>query len=100
MPGSPRNERDPRQLSLFDAATPALAPRVLVPGAHGDPDVRERDLFKRLSRLLDRPLGTLKIHDNTRTILSFRPEGRASARLELRLHRSFLWAPQEVLEAV
>src|SRR6185295_5416203 len=93
MPGK---ARDSRQMSLFDASTPALLGSV----GSGGTDIRERDLFRRLSRLLDRELGTLKLHDNQRTILSFKPEGQASARLELRLHRSFLWAPKEVLEAV
>src|SRR6185295_13965439 len=89
MPGK---ARDSRQMSLFDASTPALLGSV----GPGVGDVRERDLLRRL----DRELGTLKLHDNQRTILSFKPEGQASARLELRLHRSFLWAPKEVLEAV
>src|SRR5262245_55992271 len=92
--------RDPRQMSLFDAATPALerGARTAATGTVGD--LRERDLFRRLSRLLDRRLGTLKLTDNRRTILSYKPESQAPARYELRLHRSFLWAPEEVLQAV
>ncbi len=112
-----RKDRDPRQMPLFDASTPTLAPGLKsreggrcaapVPAAGTSPaagtqltDLRERDLFRHLSRLLDRRLSTLKLTDNQRTILSFRPEGPAPARFQIRLHRSFLWAPEEVLKAV
>ena len=112
-----RKDRDPRQMPLFDASTPTLAPSLKsrdggraaapAPAAVTSPtagtqlnDLRERDLFRHLSRLLDRRLSTLKLTDNQRTILSFRPEGPAPARFQIRLHRSFLWAPEEVLRAV
>ncbi|HXU33980.1 MAG TPA: hypothetical protein VN851_25690 [Thermoanaerobaculia bacterium] len=108
-----RKDRDPRQMPLFDASTPSLpsraATRAARPASSVPPedsagrqltDLRERDLFRHLSRLLDRRLSTLKLTDNQRTILSFRPEGPAPARFQIRLHRSFLWAPEEVLKAV
>ncbi len=112
-----RKDRDPRQIPLFDASTPNLPSRAVTraarpPGRRANPappeetagrqltDLRERDLFRHLSRLLDRRLSTLKLTDNQRTILSFRPEGPAPARFQIRLHRSFLGAPEEVLQAV
>ncbi len=115
-----RKDRDPRQMSLFDPSTPSLSGRGKPPSegpardsdlgaaiaasdhaaARKLEDLRERDLFRHLSRLLDRRLSTLKLTDNQRTILSFRPEGAAPARFQIRLHRSFLWAPEEVLRAV
>ncbi|HEV7670268.1 MAG TPA: hypothetical protein VGS22_17255 [Thermoanaerobaculia bacterium] len=101
-------------MPLFDALTPSLPSRNKprsgsrtespAPTDSAAPsqltDLRERDLFRHLSRLLDRRLSTLKLTDNQRTILSFRPEGPAPARFQIRLHRSFLWAPEEVLKAV
>ena len=112
-----RKDRDPRQIPLFDASTPSLPSRGVTraarpatraaspvppenPAGQQPTDLRERDLFRHLSRLLDRRLSTLKLTDNQRTILSFRPEGPAPARFQIRLHRSFLWAPEEVLQAV
>ncbi len=108
----PPKERDPRQMPLFDDSTPNLPPSSPKVRAATEPaggagtagqqlsDLRERDLFRHLSRLLDRRLSTLKLTDNQRTILSFRPLGPAPARFQIRLHRSFLWAPEEVLRAV
>ncbi len=57
-------------------------------------------MFRRLARLLHRPLAKLELTDNRTTILTAAPETRGSAALKLRLHRSFLWAPQEVLHAI
>ena len=102
MPHSSRTPRsqgsDPRQLSLFDRAesTPDFEPQ-FVPET---PDSREKTLFRSLARLLHRPLAKIELTDNRTTILTAAPEARGSAALKLRLHRSFLWAPHEVLQAI
>lgn len=87
----------PVQLPLFSEATPSLAessrPR-LVP----NPDAPRLELLRKLNRLAAGRLRSLTLTDNRRTILSVRPS--PPARLELRIHRSFLDAPEDVLRAV
>ena len=92
----------PVQLPLFGEATPALPdalparPR-LFPG----PDAHRLHLLRRLNRFASGRLSDLKLTDNRRTILTVRPAPAADrARLELRIHHSFLEAPEEVLRAV
>lgn len=94
----------PVQLPLFGEATPALPltrseasrPRLL-PG----PDAHRLQLLRRLNRFADGRLSNLKLTDNRRTILTVRPAPAADrSRLELRIHHSFLEAPEEVLRAV
>ena len=106
----PRNRRDDRrapvrllpnrpvQLPLFGEATPALQERPrLLPG----PDAHRLQLLRRLNRFASGRLSDLKLTDNRRTILTVRPAPAADrARLELRIHHSFLEAPEEVLRAV
>ncbi|HYH46176.1 MAG TPA: hypothetical protein VEG34_10865 [Thermoanaerobaculia bacterium] len=84
----------PVQLPLFGEATPALQAPRLLPG----PDAHRLHLLRRLNRFASGRLSDLKLTDNRRTILTVRPADRA--RLELRIHHSFLEAPEEVLRAV
>ncbi|MES1245108.1 MAG: hypothetical protein ABUT39_26120 [Acidobacteriota bacterium] len=87
--------RRPVQLELFAEPGPgeAVRPR-LVP----NPDAVRLELLRRLNRYADGRLRDLKLTDNRRTILSVRPAERA--RFELRIHHSFLEAPEEVVRAV
>jgi predicted metal-dependent hydrolase len=84
------------QLELFGESAPreAVRPR-LVP----NPDAYRLELLRRLNRYAAGRLRDLKLTDNRRTILSVRPASDR-ARLELRIHRSFLEAPEEVVRAV
>src|SRR5947199_2991090 len=90
---SSRSSVRPVQLELF-GGQPASAT-----GAAGRPP--RFDLLRRLNRLTGGRLRSLELTDNRRTILSVR-SGRVSNRapLELRIHRSFTEAPEEVLVAV
>ena len=106
----PRNRREgrrtpvrllpnrPVQLPLFGEATPSLPERPrLLPG----PDAHRLQLLRRLNRFASGRLCDLKLTDNRRTILTVRPAPAADrSRLELRIHHSFLEAPEEVLRAV
>ncbi|HET9228687.1 MAG TPA: hypothetical protein VFR31_18555 [Thermoanaerobaculia bacterium] len=92
----------PVQLPLFGEATPALPnqagnrPRLLT-----SPDAYRLELLRRLNRLSAGKLRSLTLTDNRRTILTVRPAPAADrARLELRIHHSFVEAPEEVLRAV
>jgi predicted metal-dependent hydrolase len=59
------------------------------------------DLLRRLNRLTGGRLRSLELTDNRRTILSVRSDRVINrAPLELRIHRSFTEAPEEVLAAV
>ncbi len=88
----------PVQLPLFGESTPSLPERPrLLPG----PDAYRLQLLRRLNRFASGRLSDLKLTDNRRTILTVRPAPAADrARLELRIHHSFLEAPEEVLRAV
>lgn len=87
----------PVQLPLFGEATPALPAHRLLPG----PDAHRLHLLRRLNRFASGRLSDLKLTDNRRTILTVRPAPAADrARLELRIHHSFVEAPEEVLRAV
>jgi predicted metal-dependent hydrolase len=95
--------RRPLQLELFGGAPPALPqgkqppPPAVVP----HPDASRLELQRALNRLTGGRLSSLILTDNRRTILSVQP-GRPGDRsqLTLRIHRSFLGAPPEVLQAV
>ncbi len=91
--------RSPVQLELFGAALaagPALRP-ALVPV----PAAPRFDLLRRLNRLTGGRLRSLELTDNQRTILTVRSDRVTNrAPLELRIHRSFTEAPEEVLAAV
>lgn len=95
----PRATRRPLQLELFaepvsrEAVRPRLVPNPL------NPDATRLELLRRLNRYAAGRLRDLKLTDNRRTILSVRP-ATDRARLELRIHRSFLEAPDEVVRAV
>ena len=72
--------------------------------AHGRPALRTPracELQRALNRLTGGRLSSLILTDNRRTILSVQP-GRPGDRtqLSLRIHRSFVGAPPEVLQAV
>ena len=115
-------QRRPLQLELFGSLAsgtgkekPPLRPSsragAASSGPHrvlplAGPDASRTDLFRRLNRLTHGRLRSLALTDNRRTILSVRP-GRArafghpgGAPLDLRIHRSFLAAGEEVLRAV
>jgi hypothetical protein len=92
--------RRPLQLELFgnlpSSGLEPSRPR-LVP----NPDAPRLELLRRLNRLAAGRLRSLTLTDNRRTILTVRPAPAADrTRLELRIHRSFLEAPDEVLRAV
>jgi predicted metal-dependent hydrolase len=93
----PRATRRPVQLELFgesSASREAVRPRLLP-----NPDAYRLELLRRLNRYAAGRLRDLKLTDNRRTILSVRP-ATDRARLELRIHRSFLEASEEVVRAV
>lgn len=71
------------------------------PVAVPSPEAQRLGLQRALNRLTGGRLTTLTLTDNRRTILTVRP-GRPGdrTRLALRIHRSFVDAPPEVLEAV
>jgi predicted metal-dependent hydrolase len=90
-----RAARRPVQLELFGATGGESArPRLIQ-----SPESIRLELLRRLNRYAAGRLRDLKLTDNRRTILSVRP-ATDRARLELRIHRSFLEAPEEVVRAV
>ncbi len=99
--GETRAARRPLQLELFGDGTPVRTPvrPTLLPAP--SPDAARLALLRRLNRLASGRLCSLTLTDNRRTILSVRP-GRPGDRtqLALRIHRSFLEAPEDVLRAV
>jgi hypothetical protein len=91
----------PVQLELFGfrpVPVPALPP---LPAGPADPNALRFHLLRKLNSLTGGRLRSLELTDNRRTILSVRA-GRIGGRapLELRIHRSFTEAPEEVLRAV
>jgi predicted metal-dependent hydrolase len=92
-----RSSRSPLQLELFGPQTPPPGPPALVPL----PKAPRFDLQRRLNRLTGGRLRSLELTDNRKIILSVR-SGRVGNRapLELRIHRSFTQAPEDVLQAV
>ncbi|HJX29714.1 MAG TPA: SprT-like domain-containing protein, partial [Thermoanaerobaculia bacterium] len=99
--------RKPLQLELFGGGHPTLpaearrGPRPTVVPSPPNPDAPRLELQRALNRLTGGRLTALILTDNRRTILSVKP-GRPGDRtqLALRIHRSFLGAPPEVLQAV
>ncbi|MBW8873608.1 MAG: hypothetical protein JF614_01475 [Acidobacteria bacterium] len=96
---SSRSSVRPVQLELFGGQPASSAGATGATVAAGRPP--RFDLLRRLNRLTGGRLRSLELTDNRRTILSVR-SGRVSNRapLELRIHRSFTEAPEEVLVAV
>jgi hypothetical protein len=101
--------RGPQQLSLFGPGHPELeigavrrprqaAPEPVPPVARTGADRPEAVFLRRLNRLADGKVHSVILTDNRRTILSVRPLRGSS--IDLRLHRCFLEAPDEILEAV
>jgi hypothetical protein len=93
----------PVQLPLFGESSTSRLPRAPRRSAAAEPveAAPPRQLFRRLSRMLDGRLASLDLTDNRRTILTVRAERRGDpAPLRLRLHRSFVDAPDEALRAV
>jgi predicted metal-dependent hydrolase len=95
----------PIQLPLFTPAEPAggraARPRPEGSGGAISPEKRHEQLFRRLSRLLEGRLAALDLTDNRRTILTVKPARPGPpAPLVLRLHRSFVDAPDDTLRAV
>lgn len=89
----------PVQLPLFGLASLPTPSRRSA--ASTDEEYAPRQLFRRLYRLLEGRLASLDLTDNRRTILTVRAERRGDpAPLKLRLHRSFVDAPEEALRAV
>lgn len=104
---SPRRS-NPLQLDLFGAQHPALPSRIaatppapaLLPRP-ANPEALRFDLLRRLNRFTGGRLRSLDLTDNRRTILSVRaPRAGERAQLALRIHHSFVVAPEEVLRAV
>lgn len=94
----PRAVRRPVQLELFgNPGVPDALP--VRPRLVPNPEATRLELLRRLNRYAAGRLRDLKLTDNRRTILSVRP-ATDRARLELRIHRSFLEAPEEVVRAV
>ena len=99
--------RNPLQLELFGGGHPTLPaearrlPRPTAVPNLPNPDAPRLELQRALNRLTGGRLSALILTDNRRTILSVKP-GRPGDRtqLALRIHRSFLGAPPEVLQAV
>ncbi len=92
--------RRPVQLELFGGpGSPAETREAVRPRLIAHPDSIRLELLRRLNRYAAGRLRDLKLTDNRRTILSVRP-ATDRARLELRIHRSFLEAPEEVVRAV
>lgn len=96
--------RKPIQLDLFGRRQPAsLAPAPGKPPARPvvlpSPDASRLALQRALNRLTGGRLKSLTLTENRRTILSVRPGGDRT-QLAVRIHRCFLEAPPEVLEAV
>ncbi|HTQ79320.1 MAG TPA: SprT-like domain-containing protein [Thermoanaerobaculia bacterium] len=82
-------------------ASPALPGRAMSPTAPPVTPPGAPDLLRRLSRLTKGRLQSVILTDNRRTILSVRPgQPRDDSHLTLRIHRSFVGAPDEVLRAV
>ena len=78
------------------APSPASPPAAAPAYTEGAPA-----LLRQLSRLTRGRLQSVVLTDNRRTILSVRPgQPRDDSRLTLRIHRSFVGAPDEVLRAV
>ena len=99
-PGRVPDPRRPVQLELF-GTRPVPSPLPLPIPLEGDPNTLRFHLLRRLNRLTGGRLRSLELTDNRRTILSVR-SGRMGNRapLELRIHHSFIQAPEEVLRAV
>lgn len=100
----PRAVRRPVQLELFGSPSVPVAPAApeappVRPRLVPNPEATRLDLLRRLNRYAAGRLRDLKVTDNRRTILSVRP-ATDRARLELRIHRSFLEAPEDVVRAV
>lgn len=96
--------RRPVQLELFGEPAPRPTSRptsreTVRPRLLANPDANRLELLRRLNRYAAGRLRDLKLTDNRRTILSVRP-ATDRARLELRIHRSFLEAPEDVVRAV
>ena len=100
----------PVQLELFGGRTalpaspsaPKAPPRPVVPPlSRAEVEARRYELLRRLNRYIGGKVSEVSLHDNRRVILSVRA-GRTSAvaPLRLRIHRSFIEAPEEVLRAV
>jgi hypothetical protein len=104
--GSPADPRRPVQLELFGRDEPLSEPRsrprpAVLPAPAPAPIEDAPALLRRLARLTKGRLLAVVLTDNRRTILSVKPgRPRDDSRLTLRIHRSFVGAPDEVLRAV
>jgi hypothetical protein len=99
-PAHPRPR--PLQLELFGPDTPAAKTAVpSQPPRPANPETLRFDLLRRLNRFAGGRLRSLALTDNRRTILSVRaPRPGERTQLVLRIHHSFVSAPEEVLRAV
>ncbi len=104
---TPASHHHPLQLELFGQTHPGL-PRgrqdtqpVPRPSVVPHPDAPRLELQRALNRLTGGRLASLVLTDNRRTILTVKA-GRPGDRSQLclRIHRSFVGAPPEALEAV
>jgi hypothetical protein len=95
--------RHPLQLELFGGGHPALPKerQAARPTVVLHPDAPRLELQRALNRLTGGRLASLILTDNRRTILSVKPGHRNDrTQLTLRIHRSFVGAPPDVLQAV
>lgn len=92
----------PLQLELFGPETPAAKTAAPSPAPRpASPETLRFDLLRRLNRFASGRLRSLALTDNRRTILSVRaPRPGERTQLVLRIHHSFVSAPEEVLRAV
>lgn len=102
-PAAPAGRR-PLQLELFGSGHPILARTAgerLRPTVVPNPDAPRLALMRAINRLAGGRVSSLTLTENRRTILTVRP-GRPGDRsqIALRIHRCFLEAPHEVLQAV
>jgi hypothetical protein len=91
----------PLQLELFGPETPAARTPVPLPAPRpASPETLRFDLLRRLNRFAGGRLRSLALTDNRRTILSVQAPRGERTQLVLRIHHSFVSAPEEVLRAV
>jgi hypothetical protein len=103
-PSKPRPAATPSPASAPNAAAavgrpiPRAAARRL---SAAEAEARRFELLRRLNRFAGGKVSDVSLHDNRRVILSVRAERTGTlAPLQLRIHRSFIEAPESVLQAV
>lgn len=97
-PIGPSSPSAPSASAVASRPTPRPAARRL---SAAEAEARRFELLRRLNRFAGGKVSAVSLHDNRRVILSVRAERTGTlAPLQLRIHRSFIEAPEEVLQAV